>query len=288
MSIPDDIIRVFPRRTKGTPDDRLAFVGGPPLPCFRPEPDAVHEIHVSTTFSWDVPGAGSLAAAWRSVYPQALVRSGGPAVTGSRGAFEPGMYLRRGYVITSRGCPSRCAHCLVPKWEGALMTLPIRDGWDVADNNLLACPREHIEAVLNMLGRQRKRARFTGGLEAGRLLRMPWFVQAMMGLKFDIAYLAYDRPEQWMDVRAAAEMLLATGDWKPGTARRKIGCYVLCGFSSKDMIDNIRLRFERVRGLGITPFPMWYRSPDRRKWPAIDAMKRQLRKYMRPHRMFAN
>ncbi len=41
------MIRVFPRKTKWTPDDELAFVGDPPL--FRsPDNEAVY---VSVTFS---------------------------------------------------------------------------------------------------------------------------------------------------------------------------------------------------------------------------------------------
>jgi hypothetical protein len=31
--------------------------------------------------------------------------------------------------------------------------LPIIDGWNVLDDNLLACPREHVEAVFAMLWR---------------------------------------------------------------------------------------------------------------------------------------
>lgn len=286
MSIPEDIIRVFPRRTKGTPDDPLAFVGWAPLPNFRPEPETIREIHVSTTFTWDVPLAGAMVRDWAGAYPKAPVRTGGPAVSDSCGAFEPGMYLRRGYVITSRGCPNRCDFCLVPSREGPLRTLPIREGWDVADNNLLACPREHVEKVCDMLERQPKRARFTGGLEAGRLVRMPWFVDRLIGIRFDVAYIAYDRPAQKGAVERAAKMILEAGGWSVARGRKKVSCYVLCGYED-DTIEAAEARLQWVISIGITPFPMWYRSPDRRKWPAIDAMKRQLRKYMRPHRMFS-
>ena len=41
-----------------------------------------------------------------------------------------------------------------------------------ADNNLLACSREHVEAVLDMLAAQPRAARFTGGIDA-RLCE-PW------------------------------------------------------------------------------------------------------------------
>ena len=49
------------------------------------------------------------------------------------------MYMKPGYVITSRGCPNRCWFCAVPKREGyQLRELPVTDGWIVADDNLLA------------------------------------------------------------------------------------------------------------------------------------------------------
>jgi hypothetical protein len=78
--------RVFPRKTKASPDDALAFFGAPP----RDMPE-IDEVRVSVTFTYDLPKAGQLAEAWRSV--GVPVRLGGPA-TGQRGeSFTPGMYL---------------------------------------------------------------------------------------------------------------------------------------------------------------------------------------------------
>lgn len=57
--------------------------------------------------------------------------------------------------------------CAVPKREGGqLRELPIADGWNVLDDNLLACSPEHIDEVFTMLARQPQRPHFTGGLEA--------------------------------------------------------------------------------------------------------------------------
>ena len=82
------IARVFPRRTKATPTDELAFTEPPGL--FPPEVDAVH---VSVAFTWDLPRAEMLAKEWERVAP---VNIGGPA-TGSRGGdFTPGMYMKKG------------------------------------------------------------------------------------------------------------------------------------------------------------------------------------------------
>lgn len=56
------IARVFPRCTKATPNDELAFFDEPGL--FPVEAD---EIHVSVTFTWDIPRAERLARAWERV-----------------------------------------------------------------------------------------------------------------------------------------------------------------------------------------------------------------------------
>jgi hypothetical protein len=96
------LLRVFPRRTTATPDDELAYTGSPDLFA---EADSVH---VSVTFTWDIKEAERLAKEWRKVAP---VEIGGPATAQPSGDFEPGRYLKHGYVITSRGCPNHCWFC---------------------------------------------------------------------------------------------------------------------------------------------------------------------------------
>ena len=66
MSEPTRIIRVFPRRTKATPNDALAYVGPPDLFA---EAD---EVHVSVTFTYDKAIAEQLAEQWRWVAPVKL------------------------------------------------------------------------------------------------------------------------------------------------------------------------------------------------------------------------
>src|SRR5207237_596567 len=57
------LIRVFPRKTKATPPDALAYFGPPD---FFAEAD---EVHVSVTFTYDKPEAERLAEQWRVVAP---------------------------------------------------------------------------------------------------------------------------------------------------------------------------------------------------------------------------
>lgn len=181
------IARVFPRRTTASPTDPLAFYGEPGL--FLSEITAVH---VSVTWTYDLKRAEYLAKSWERLgVPVAI---GGPA-TGMRGEeFTPGMYLKKGYVITSRGCPNHCWFCSVWRREGNVVReLPITDGWNVLDDNLLACSEIHVRGVFHMLARQDKRPEFTGGLEAARL--KPWHVELLCNVKPKQIFFAYDTPD---------------------------------------------------------------------------------------------
>ena len=146
------IARVFPRITKATPDDELCFFGPPPL-LTLPEID---EVHVSCVFTYDRPKAEELAYQWEVA--GAPVKIGGPAYDDpAEGDFVPGRYLKKGYVITSRGCNNHCWFCSAWRREGKLRELPITPGWNVLDNNLLQCSEQHIRNVFNMLSQQKER-----------------------------------------------------------------------------------------------------------------------------------
>lgn len=105
-----NIARVFPRITNATPSDNYTFFEAPGM--FLPPID---EIHISVAFTYDLPKAELLAKAWGHIAP---VKIGGPALNERGGEFEPGMYLKPGYVITSRGCPKKCWFCSVWRREG--------------------------------------------------------------------------------------------------------------------------------------------------------------------------
>ena len=176
------IARVFPRVTKATPTDPLVFYDAPGL--FVPDVD---EVHVSVAFSWDMQQAEFLADQWRHVAP---VKIGGPAFNQPGAAFVPGMYVRDGYVITSRGCPNRCWFCSVWQRENGLTELPVTEGWNLLDDNILACSEQHIRSVFAMLKRQPTQAQLTGGLEAARL--KDWHVHLLADLRPKQMFFAYD------------------------------------------------------------------------------------------------
>jgi len=241
------IIRVFPRKTRGTPTDALAVVDR--APELFDEADAVH---VSVAFTYDLARAEELARQWRFVAPVSI---GGPA-TGQRSEeFEPGVYLRRGYTITSRGCPNRCWFCSVWRREGeAVRTLPIRDGWNVLDDNLLACPDDHIRAVFAMLDRQQQAPQFTGGLEAKRLKR--WHAEELRKIHPKQMFFAYDTADDLEPLQEAGRMLLAQGFT---TASHVLRCYVLCGWP-KDTMQKAEERMMQAINAGFTPMAMLWRD----------------------------
>ncbi len=200
------IIRVFPRRTKATPSDDLAYFGPPDMFA---EAD---EIHVSVVFTWDIQAAERLAEQWRSVAP---VKIGGPAYE-KTGQIYPidfiaGRYIKPGYTFTSRGCPRRCWFCSV--WKRIPQATPIpnfADGWNVLDDNLLACPRDHVEAVFAMLHRQKGRVKFTGGLEALSLQDYQVGLLASLSPK-PTCFFAYDPQDEFETLESAADRLLEAG-----------------------------------------------------------------------------
>ena len=240
-----NIARVFPRRTRATPTDPLAFIGEP---GFFDEPDGVY---VSVIFTWDLPEAEKIAKAWARRAP---VKIGGPATGMAGDDFEPGRFLREGYVITSRGCPNNCWFCSVPKREGNIRELPIRDGWNVLDDNLLACSETHVRAVFSMLARQHHPIEFTGGLEAARL--RPWHAKALRALHPKQLFFAYDTPSDRDPLYEAGERLLAEGFT---TASHALRAYVLIGYP-RDTFEDAEVRLRDCMAAGFLPMAMLYRD----------------------------
>jgi hypothetical protein len=257
------MIRVFPRKTRWTPDDALAFVGDPPP--FRP---ASTEVYVSVAFTWDIREGERLQRAWQQYYPR--VHLGGPALDTPASDFIPGRFLKGGVTITSRGCPHKCPWCFVPKREGKIVELPIRDGWIIQDNNLLACSRKHIEAVFEMLQGQKERIKFSGGLDP-RLLKK-WHVELLKTIRIDEVWISCDEPKMLTWVERAADLL----SFLPKKRRR---CHVLIGWNGESM-DDAEERLERILGIGFLPFAQLYQGPAENHW-SLD-WKRFQRRWDRP------
>lgn len=251
-------LRVFPRRTKATPDDADVRIGEPGL--F----DEADKVLVSCTFTWDKPQAERLAEAWKQVGD---VELGGPAYGDPGGEFIPGKFLKHGYTITSRGCINKCWFCYVWKRSGMLRELEIKDGWIIQDDNLLACSEEHIKSVFSMLKRQPKKAIFSGGLEA-KLLQ-DWHVDLIADLRPSQMFFAYDTPDDYDPLLVASEKLKSAG-----FTRSQLFAYCLIGYP-KDTFEKAEERLGQVKDMGMCPFAMLYRDNSgkyNREWRKLQRM----------------
>jgi len=242
------MIRVFPRKTKWTPTDELAIVGDPGL--FRPP---VQPVKISCTFTWDIPECERLYRAWSTYYPD--VELGGPAFGDPGDTFDPGIFVKQGITFTSRGCTKNCDWCFAPTREGWIRELPIRDGWDIADNNVLACSRKHIEKVFGMLKRQHEPIKFSGGLDAEMIQR--WHIDGLKTIRLKYAWFACDYPGAIKNIERVADLM---ADF----SREKKRCYVLIGFNGETPIQAEK-RLEAVYKLDFLPMAMLYRSEETEK-----------------------
>jgi hypothetical protein len=264
------LIRVFPRKTKATPDDALAYFGRPDLFA------QADQVHVSVTFTYDIPKAERLAEQWRHVAP---VKVGGVAYGDDSLEFIPGRYIKPGYTITSRGCPRRCWFCGVWKKWPIANPLPIHPGWNVLDDNLLACPRDHVEAVFAMLRQQPGRVAFTGGLEA--LSLQDYQVDLLASLTPRPAmFWAYDPGDKFETLEYAASRMLAAGFTRES---HRLRVYVLIGFP-KDTFEAAEARLQQMISIGLTPMAMLWRpeTPSQQKWEPDESWRGFQRRWARP------
>jgi len=236
------IIRIFPIKTSFSPKDVYCYFGEPTM--FLPEHD---EVHISTIFTWDKEKAKYLQQQWKA-FTDKPVLLGGPAFDDPGAEFTPGLYLKDGCVITSRGCPNKCSFCFVPKRNKNLKELEIKEGNIVLDDNLLACSNSHLEKVFDMLSHQ-KSIVFSQGLESGRITDK--IVENLCRLKIKEIWLSYDPPH---DKKA---LITAVGKLKKYFNRNKLRCYVLIGYNDDDF-EHARERMKFTYEIGCLPFAMLY------------------------------
>jgi len=264
------LARVFPRITKATPRDDMAFFDGPDLFA---EAD---EVHIDVTFTADKARAESLAEDWKHVAP---VTVGGVAYEDPGREFIPGRYIKHGYTFTSRGCPRRCWFCSVWKRDPTPRLLPIQDGWNILDDNLLACPEPHVRAVFEMLARQGRQIEFTGGLEARAL------EDYQVGLLADLrprpnCFFAYDPGDPFETLKSAAERMIAAGFT---ACSHRLRCYVLIGYP-KDTFALADSRLRQMLDIGFTPHAMLWQpeTPSAERYRPASEWKGFQRQWARP------
>lgn len=275
---PHKLARVFARRTRASPDDPLAFFGPPSV---KEMSLGIDRVHIDVTFTADKPKAQMLAEYWQRVAPVDL---GGVAYETQDGVsygdeFVPGKYVKHGYTFTSRGCPRRCWFCAVWKRRPQPVILPIQDGWNVLDDNLLACPEPHVREVFAMLRRQKRRVEFTGGLEAAALQ------DYQVGLLADLrprpnCFFAYDPGDPFETLRSAAQRMLAAGFT---TCSHRLGVYVLIGYPRDTFVEAEKRLLDMV-SIGFTPRAMLWQpdTPSAEKWRPPAKWRKLQRVWFRP------
>ncbi|MHC4121994.1 MAG: radical SAM protein [Planctomycetota bacterium] len=234
------IARVFGRKTNMTPVDEDVYFGVPPS-LLELKYD---EVHISLTFTGDLD-VSMWAHLWRK---HGTVKVGGPACGDPGGEFVPGLYLKKGVTITSRGCIRNCPFCYVPGREGKIRELKIHAGNIIQDNNLLACSKSHIKAVFEMLKTQ-KAIDFAGGLDC-RLLK-DWIIEELRSLRIKQLWFAYDSTAYKAALQRAGEKLQKYFN------RDKLRCYVLIGYGN-DTLNSAEARLRRAWEYGFLPFAMLY------------------------------
>ena len=261
------ILRVFVNKTSFTPIDEYTRIGFPGL--FMPT--SVDEVHISTVFSWDIEKALRLKRNYELYYPKVLV--GGPAF--ADGSYDPkfisGRYVKKGIIITTRGCNFKCPFCLVDKKEGKFKEINIESGNIIQDNNILLASRDHLRKVFSML-RTQKGIRFVGGLDK-RLLK-DWHIEELRSLHIKELWLAFDSWDNKKDfIRVIEKLKMA------GFNRNKIRCYVLAGFNEPIQTSEDRLRF--VYDCGALPFIQKYRDENNENQVSKED-KKFIRRWSRP------
>ena len=244
------IARVFPRKTRMSPTDQLAFCGPPTLDALSSDID---EVHISVTFTWDLERAEELYNDWKML--GVPVEVGGPAFGDRMGDFTPGMYLRDGLIFTSRGCTKDCWFCSVQRCaRGQIRELPVVDGWNIMDDNILGTSDAHFAEVIEMLKHQDRRAVFSGGLEPS--LMRPFHAELLKSINPMTMYTAYDTKDDYEPIRQMARIL-----WDAGLSPRghQVKCYCLCGYEG-DSFEAAEKRMEQIMDVGFLPFAMLYRD----------------------------
>jgi hypothetical protein len=224
------------------------------------------QIHISCTFTWDIPKAKQLQQEWQQYFDD--VRIGGPAFD-DPGVDFTGLYTRPGVTITSRGCPNQCPFCFVPEREGKIRELPIVPGNIVQDNNLLACSKQHRDRVFNMLKTQRA-IEFVGGFQPALVTYD--VLEQLRSLPVKAIWLAYDHDGGDKPLLRAAKTLKHFN-------RNKLRCYVLIGYKD-DTIAKATERLLRAWEIGVLPFAMLYRDANG-QLPSLE-WRRFQRQWSRP------
>lgn len=185
--------------------------------------------------------------------------------------------------FTQRGCRLRCSFCVVPKKEGKNQVVnSIYDIWrpgtekkvHLLDNDFFGQPEwekradEIIDGKFKVSFNQGINVRLIHEEGAKRLVKMKYMDDQFKKRRI---YTAWDnRRDESIFMKGINIMLTA------GVKPHHIMVYMLCGYWSWETWDDILYRFDKMKKIGLLPYPMVYMQPNGN---SID--KKQLKKFQR-------
>lgn len=241
--------------------------GSIPFPHVNPD-----LVYIACVFSWNRPKALALSKMFKCE-----VRLGGigfdSELPDEIEHIMPDYSLYRiDYSVgfTSRGCIRKCPWCVVPQKEGHIRDhAPVSEFWNpqhrkliLLDNNILASPKwkENFEFIIV----NRLEVNILQGLDI-RLVNdetTKWLTllrsetQSFSGR--DMLHFAFDDIRYEKEVRKGIETMKNHGI-RPSSQT----FFFLCGFKEPTFQPEDMTRFKILRELGVNPFVMIYRDPNK-------------------------
>jgi hypothetical protein len=194
--------------------------------------------------------------------------------------------------FTQRGCRLRCSFCVVPKKEGKNVVVnSIYDIWrpgterkiHLLDNDFFGQAdwkqraTEIIDGDFKVCFNQGINVRLIHKEGAEMLAKMKYMDDQF---KTKRIYTAWDNRRDENIFNKGIEIMLNAGI-KPG----HIMVYMLCGYWKWETWDDIFYRFNKMKEIGLIPYPMVYTQSDRNSLPTKD-LKRFQRWVVRRYHQF--
>ena len=164
------------------------------------------------------------------------------------------------FIFTSRGCPNKCAYCVVWKIEKERWVNPdwkkmidlSKPNIMISDNNLSSISLDHLKDIVKFVTKHKKKVLFNSGFDckyitpeiASELSKVSFIKRGMR--------MAFDRIEEDGIFQKSVKMLIDAGIPKSAFL-----VYVLFNFT--DRPKDAYYRATECQKLGIRPYPQCYR-----------------------------